>query len=195
MSGNHFDQIAHEIRKQKRLMEKLEAENCELRQQIADLRSGRGIFVDIYRARFALRDTSSLGQTTSDSSVPASASALTSTVAPSTSAATFPSSQQLVDAPTAEMAGITTQTLEQGVEEPMVPSNNDGEKQSLDGEPTFLEEIMIDEFASVLTTPNAVWQDPAEKQQSKQQGKPQELINDKQKEALRRELTGSFLLE
>jgi hypothetical protein len=55
MSGNYFDQIAQELRKQKYLMDKLEAENRELHQQIASLRSGRGIFVDISGVRFSLR--------------------------------------------------------------------------------------------------------------------------------------------
>src|SRR5260370_39218843 len=47
MNGNQFEQIAHEVVKLKHLMDQLEAENRELRQQLADLRAGRGIFVDI----------------------------------------------------------------------------------------------------------------------------------------------------
>jgi cell division protein FtsB len=59
MDGNYFDQIAQEIIKQKQLMEQLEAENRELRQRLADLRAGRGIFVEIAGSRFALRDSAS----------------------------------------------------------------------------------------------------------------------------------------
>ncbi len=59
MDGNYFEQIAQEILKQKQLMDQLEAENRELRQQLADLRAGRGIFVDIVGSRFALRDSAS----------------------------------------------------------------------------------------------------------------------------------------
>jgi cell division protein FtsB len=59
MDRTYFDQIAQEIFKQKRLMDQLEAENRELRQQLADLRAGRGIFVDISGSRFALRDSPS----------------------------------------------------------------------------------------------------------------------------------------
>ncbi len=40
-------------------MDQLEAENRELRQRLADLRAGRGIFVDIVGSRFALRDSPS----------------------------------------------------------------------------------------------------------------------------------------
>jgi cell division protein FtsB len=59
MDGNYFDQIAQEIIKQKQLMDQLEAENRELRQRLADLRAGRGIFVEIAGSRFALRDSAS----------------------------------------------------------------------------------------------------------------------------------------
>jgi cell division protein FtsB len=59
MDSNYFDQIAQEIFKQKRLMDQLEAENRELRQRLADLRAGRGIFVEIEGSRFALRDSPS----------------------------------------------------------------------------------------------------------------------------------------
>ncbi len=41
MDGNYFEQIAQEVFKHKRLMDQLEAENRELRQQLADLRAGR----------------------------------------------------------------------------------------------------------------------------------------------------------
>ena len=59
MDGNYFDHIAQEILKQKQLMDQLVAENRELRQQLAELRAGRGIFVDIAGSRFALRDSPS----------------------------------------------------------------------------------------------------------------------------------------
>ena len=59
MDGNIFEQIAHELVKQKHLMDQLEAENRELRQRLADLRAGRGIFVEIAGSRFALRDSPS----------------------------------------------------------------------------------------------------------------------------------------
>jgi hypothetical protein len=192
MGGNRFDKLAQEILKQKHLMDKLEAENRELRQQIADLRSGRGIFVVIDGIRFALRDDSSLVQTTSQSSVPTNTSTLASTGATFTPATTSPLTQQIADAPTTE---ITVPKQKQSVKEPVAQSNNDGNQKSLHEEPTFLEEIMIDQFNSALTSPNAVWQDPAEKKPSKQQTKPQEPIDEKQKEALRRELLGSYLLE
>ena len=59
MSGNYFDQIAQELRKQKQLMDKLEAENRELREQLAALRAGRGILLIVSGTQFALRNESS----------------------------------------------------------------------------------------------------------------------------------------
>ena len=56
---NYFDKIVQELRKQKQAMDTLEAENRELRRQIANLRSGQGIVVTISGSRFALRDESS----------------------------------------------------------------------------------------------------------------------------------------
>jgi len=195
MGGNHFDQLAQEILKQKQLMEKLEAENYELRRQLADLRNGRGIFVDIGGIRFALKDDSSLVQTTSASSVPARTSTLRSTVATPAPAAMRPD-QPTADVPTAERAEIPSQSQEQSGKVQVSQSMTDENATATSGEPTFLEEIMIDEFSSALTSPSAVWSDPTtEKKLTKQQRKPQEPIDEKQKEALRRELMGSYLLE
>ncbi len=60
------------------------------------------------------------------------------------------------------------------------------EKKNTPMQPTFLEEIMLDEFAAAATNPTAVWTGPIKKL---------ETINEDQKAALRRELMGSFLLE
>jgi len=55
-----------------------------------------------------------------------------------------------------------------------------------EGEATFLEEIMYDEFANQMTSPMSVWTGPVKKP---------ETPDEAQKAALRRELMGSFLLE
>lgn len=194
MGGNHFEQLAQEILKQKQRLEKLEAENRELRQQITDLHSGRGIFVDIYGIRFALRDDPSVMQTTSASPVPASSSTSTLTGAPSIPAVS--PTQPVMDTPTVEIAEITPKTQKLSTKEQVSQSNNNEDKKSTTEEATFLEEIMIDEFTSALASPNAVWQGPTEKKQSKEQRTQEEpTIDEKQKAILRRELMGSYLLE
>jgi len=58
MGENYFDQIAQELRKQKQLMDRLELENRELRRQLADLRNGVGISIEVAGIRFPLRDSS-----------------------------------------------------------------------------------------------------------------------------------------
>jgi hypothetical protein len=65
MDESYFDQIAQELRKQEQVMNKLEAENRELRKQLADLRRGVGIVVEISGIRFSLRDSPSLQPVTS----------------------------------------------------------------------------------------------------------------------------------
>lgn len=54
MGGSSFDVIVQEIMKQQQIMERLEEENRELHRQLADLRDGRGIFLDIHGKRYAL---------------------------------------------------------------------------------------------------------------------------------------------
>ena len=56
MESERFEQLGQEIFKQKRHMDRLEAENRELRRLIADLRAGRGISVVISGNQFALRE-------------------------------------------------------------------------------------------------------------------------------------------
>src|SRR5450755_3137729 len=52
MSG--FELIAQELVKQQQHMQMLDAENRELRRQLADLRAGYGIFIEIAGQRFPL---------------------------------------------------------------------------------------------------------------------------------------------
>jgi hypothetical protein len=49
-----FEQIMSAVREQKQIWEKLQAENRELRQQLIDLRAGRGIVIEIQNQRFEL---------------------------------------------------------------------------------------------------------------------------------------------
>jgi hypothetical protein len=53
-SAQGFEQIMSAVLEQKQAWELLQADNRELRQQLADLRAGRGIFLEILGQRFAL---------------------------------------------------------------------------------------------------------------------------------------------
>ncbi len=54
MSDSSFDLILQELLHQQEIMRNLEAENRELHQQLANLREGRGIFVEIDGSRYPL---------------------------------------------------------------------------------------------------------------------------------------------
>ena len=54
MSEHNFEQIMSAVLEQKQVWERLRAENRELRQQLIDLRAGRGIYLEIQNQRFDL---------------------------------------------------------------------------------------------------------------------------------------------
>src|ERR1039457_4570766 len=57
MSDSSFEFILQALRSQKQRLEELQAENSELHQQLAALRNGHGIFVEILGTCFALVET------------------------------------------------------------------------------------------------------------------------------------------
>ena len=182
MTGNGFDSIAQAIIQQKLTMDKLEEENRELRRQLADLRAGHGIFIEIAGERFPLRGEIPVPQSFTQN-LPQQ-DFLPSTIP--TPAPEVPVSQLNDDEDTAEFAPATAEFVPTVELPPLEDAPLQEEEQPK--VPTFLEEIMIDEFAASSTSSMAVWQGPARKQQPEQ-------IDEDQKAALRRELMGSFLLE
>ena len=56
-SSSSFDDIVEALVQQKHMLEEMEAENASLRQQLADLRAGHGIFIDILGTRIPLAVT------------------------------------------------------------------------------------------------------------------------------------------
>src|SRR5260370_8853425 len=53
-SGSSFEQIMEEVLRQQQLYKDSQMENTELRRQLAELREGHGIFVEILGERFPL---------------------------------------------------------------------------------------------------------------------------------------------
>jgi len=210
MGDSYFDLITQEVLKQKQRKEQLEDENRELRQQLADLRTGRGVFVEVEGKRFALTlPTTSLSTPTDQQSVasldmPSSESAPTSTSLPIVSA------KSLIMSPDVE--GDNEEQEQGELQEPVFEQNDEAAKAprryitrklpvsmletshpalELTKEEvasSFLEEAMIDEFTSAATSPLAIWSGPPAP-------KKQEQIDEEEKAALRRQLIGSFLLE
>lgn len=165
MNSESFDLITQELLKHQQTMESLQAENRELRQQLADLRTGRGVFIEINGQRFALNAT----VISQASSVEAS---------PSVQQQPGPS---IADKPTTAMSKLPSA---ENAKEALLMQNNQQEKAN--SNPTFLEEAMISEFASALGSPLTLLQDPI---------KPQEKSEEEQKANLRRDLMGSYLLD
>ncbi|GCE03573.1 hypothetical protein [Dictyobacter aurantiacus] len=172
MGGSSFDLIAQELLNQRHIMEELDAENRQLRQQLNDLRAGKGIFVEINGTRIALDTLQATSSTPSVDAPIEMPEDEQSEKDASVDTNTLPSEQQAeVTQPVAQQPQITTPLYEENKEST---------------QPTFLEEIMLDEFAAALTSRQAVLPQPEKK------AEPSE---EEQKASLRRELMGSFLLE
>ena len=171
-SGSSFELIMQEMLKQKQLYEDLQTENDELHRQLAELREGRGIFVDILGKRFPL-----VAEPVSVSSE-----------AVATAGADLSQQETIV---------MLSEALPSSLPDTPVPATAlDTEEVPEDqlqlATPTmsvFLEEALLDEFSTASTRQMeqlAVWSGPITNPPS---------FDEKEKETLRRELSGSFLLE
>lgn len=177
MSDSSFEFILQALRTQKQCLEQLQAENSELHQQLADLRNGQSIFVEILGARFALVGTQPLEvlahATTQE--IPTLELALV----------------QTVDTPTMPFIPETPRPVEP-IEEYMPLQEQVTEEITPAFSSSLLEDEMDgmdeDEFVGSVTSPIAVWKG------SEANPRPKN-INEDEKAALRRELIGSFLLE
>ena len=123
MNSNSFDLITQELSRQQQAMDALQAENQELRQQLADP-AGLGIFIEIDGNCFAL-DASAVTQI---SSVSQEATAI-------------------ANEPTTEIFPVIPIYKSKGAP----PSENNKKAETRPS--TFLEEIMIGEFASAMASP------------------------------------------
>ena len=127
MSDSGFELILQELLKQRDRMEELAQENQQLRSQLADLREGRGISVDI------------LGQSFSPAvNSPEPLAAL------QRQSVTAEAPEKAIPAISVPDALPITYELD---EEETTPSPS----------PAFLEEMLFDELASATTSPLAIW--------------------------------------
>lgn len=169
MTGSSFEQIMQELLKQKQLLEDLETENDELHRQLADLRDGRGIFVEILGERYPLV------------SEPVSAP-------PATAPAAEP------DLSLQETPAIISEASSSSLPETPLPVTEVPVEEVSEDQPTlastdvtgFLEEALLDEFSTAPTIQMAASPGPITNPG---------VFDEKEKETLRRELSGSFLLE
>jgi hypothetical protein len=181
MDGSNFELIMQEVLNQKQYMDELLAENRELHRQLTALRAGHGIIIDIEGMQFAL------GSETFTNPFPVQ-------VTPTTQAT--PATIELE--PTATLSAVPMGTIP----ETPYPSTDEfaqiaqfsHKADEVEEEETppvhtspFLEEMLLDEFASAATSPMAVWKAPVTRKLT--------AIDEDQNAALRKELIGSFLLE
>ncbi|WP_069801696.1 hypothetical protein [Thermogemmatispora onikobensis] len=226
VSGDTFDRLLEAIYTQQRLLEELERENRELRQQLQDLREGRGIFVEILGVRYPL---AVVGAVERQVTAPAPAVA-----AQPEYMAIMPSYQQEPEWQEEHSEGQGPQGLTPAEERPveitqirasigpleaqqMAQSLPLVQASPLEGprlSPSYLEEILLDEFAAAATGPLGAFAsagaDPGstgpqgaepsrEHEPAPAQGGPAAptptALDEESKAALRRELMGSFLLD
>ncbi len=172
-SGSGFEQIMQELLKQQQLLEDLEAENRELHRQLADLRAGRGIVIDILGQHFSLtgepvvvsqektpelQDDLSMQETSMIANISTDEASMLS----------------IPETPVPDM-DVVMEELSEDVS-PSTPAAS----------PILLEEMLLEEFTSAAGNQMSVWSGPVTR--------PAE-IDETEKAALRRELMGSFLLE
>jgi hypothetical protein len=178
-----FEQIALEIQQQQERMEALQKENQMLRKQLAELRAGKGIMLNLGGTIFELQATDAVttpivhAQVAGVSEMVDLGSAVTAPrlVAINTP---LPIVAEVEQQPTAEVH------VEAVLEEQEVVT------------PSFLEEIMLDEFSAAMSRPVTPWQGQRQPETEKVAAeKPAtKELDEQQKAALRRELMGSFLL-
>jgi hypothetical protein len=171
-SGSNFELIMQEVLKQKQLLEDLQTENVELHRQLAELRQGGGIFVDILGKSFPLVEEPVSVSPDAVAIIGADLSLQETTEMLSEA---LPSSAPETPVPVLEL------DVEEGQED--LPTYVTPTMSS------FLEEAMLDEFSTAATREMgqvAVWSGPNTNPPT---------FDEKEKANLRRELSGSFLLE
>ncbi len=182
MSGSSFELIMQEVLNQKQRLEELIEENQDLKRQLADLREGRGIFLEICGKQFGLVGEAVVAspQVVSPSqNTPASYQETISIALNETPMSAVPETPLPNHDEFEQVANYPDQEIEEVREEEVLQA----------AASTFLEDMLIDEFAAAATSPMtaAVWQGAVTRKA--------EAIDEEEKAALRKELIGSFLLE
>jgi hypothetical protein len=169
-SGSNFELIMQEVLKQKQLLEDLQKENAELHNQLAELREGRGIFVDILGNRFPL-----VGEPVG--------------VSPAATVGTDLSLQETTAIPGEALPSSLPETPVPAIAREVAEAQEERPPLATPAMSSFLEEALLDEFSNASTRQMeqvAVWSGPITNPPS---------FDEQEKETLRRELSGSFLLE
>lgn len=166
MGGSSFDLIMQEVINQKQYLDQLVEENQNLQRQLAELRAGQSILLEVCGQQFTLGGESVIV-------------AHSEKVSPTED---FSASQETTSIPLSE----TSSSAIPGAELPAEPARDIAEQHTA-SRTTFLEDLLVDEFTAAATSPMHAWINSSEKKLPP--------IDEDEKAALRRELSGSFLLE
>lgn len=142
-SDNAFELIMDELLQQKLYLDELVRENKELRGQLADLREGRDILVDILGQRYSL---------------------MTDTPVEVLATLEMPSVTQ--QAPVTMLSEVPATSVPGAL---LTESDRNPEEIAPSPSAEFLEEMILDELASAAATPWAVWTGPATPALSKEE--------------------------
>lgn len=172
-NGSGFEQIMEELLRQKQVLEDMEAENQELHRQLADLRAGRGIVIDILGQHFSLTAEPVVVAQEEIPGQKADVSMQETSMISNLSEdkASLPS---IPETPMPDMDVVMEELSEDT--SPSRPAVS----------PIFLEEMLLEEFTLAAGNQMSVWSGPVSRTGE---------IDEAEKEVLRRELMGSFLLE
>ena len=201
-----FDEITRAVFEQQKIMEQLEEENRELHTLLMNLRAGQNIFLEIEGKRFPLlmQDNAALQEMSTSTPVAMLAPVETQPALEEEATAenvVVTKVADVTDAPTiamVEVAGNHVSEPEHEMPKSMItaqlPRIYEEEEQPKEVyTPSFLEEVMLDEFTAAATRPMAVWTGPITPVNKKQE--PLDMSDEEKKATLRKELLGSFLLD
>ena len=208
-----FSEITQAVLEQQKMMEQLEEENRELHTLLTNLRAGQNIFLEIEGKRFPLLMQNDATLHEISTSIPVA-------MLPPVEAQPAPELEEEVtkenrivtvvadvtdvtDAPTVAMLEVESNYISEPEYEmprsvttaqlPRIYDEEEEDQSKAVYTPTFLEEVMLDEFAAAATSPMAVWTGPITPVNKKQE--PLSMSDEEKKATLRKELLGSFLLD
>ncbi|MDQ6643667.1 MAG: hypothetical protein M3Y76_04390 [Chloroflexota bacterium] len=187
MGGSNFELLMEEVLNQKQLMDELMTENYNLRRQLADLREGRGIILDIQGQLFTLASetvvrTPEIGQTLQSSPIMEQTTTFMPVSMPTSQTGQIDQAEQPIGT-ISETSMPSTDQFEQMTQAFHV----NAEEEAPATTSTFLEDMLVDEFATAATSPLAVWRGSKTRKLT--------MSDEEEKAELRKELIGSFLLE
>jgi hypothetical protein len=215
-NGSSFETILEALIQQKQVLEDLQAENVTLRQQLTNLRAGRGIFVDILGTRIPLAgtpDTHVFDAVLHENILLPSAIEVTAPVPIVVPAMETDSSHQettnIPAAPAADpalqpTASISSEALQMAGRETPLPGSDfviedvpeNGVPMPVRSSSTFLEDALLAEFSRASTRHSGNWTGPITNgplSNGPITNNPN--LDEDEKAALRRELMGSYILE